>query len=29
MQDSFFLLGFKPVQHSGVSQKRNGTLMNK
>jgi len=24
-----FLLGFKPVQHSGVSQKRNGTLMNK
>ena len=23
------LLGFKPVQHSGVSQKRNGTLMNK
>nr|DAQ91580.1 MAG TPA: hypothetical protein [Caudoviricetes sp.] len=28
--DSLFsLLGFKPVQHSGVSQKRNGTLMNK
>lgn len=26
---SFLLLGFKPVQHSGVSQKRNGTLMNK
>ena len=26
---TFFLLGFKPVQHSGVSQKRNGTLMNK
>ena len=26
---SDFLLGFKPVQHSGVSQKRNGTLMNK
>ena len=26
---SLFLLGFKPVQHSGVSQKRNGTLMNK
>ena len=25
----YFLLGFKPVQHSGVSQKRNGTLMNK
>ena len=25
----FSLLGFKPVQHSGVSQKRNGTLMNK
>ena len=25
----FLLLGFKPVQHSGVSQKRNGTLMNK
>jgi hypothetical protein len=25
----FYLLGFKPVQHSGVSQKRNGTLMNK
>ena len=25
----FFLLGFKPVQHSGVSQNRNGTLMNK
>ena len=24
----FYLLGFKPVQHSGVSQKRNGTLMN-
>ena len=24
-----YLLGFKPVQHSGVSQKRNGTLMNK
>lgn len=23
------LLGFKHVQHSGVSQKRNGTLMNK
>ena len=29
-RNSFFLLiGFKPVQHSGVSQKRNGTLMNK
>ena len=27
--DYFLLLGFKPVQHSGVSQKRNGTLMNK
>ena len=26
---AFILLGFKPVQHSGVSQKRNGTLMNK
>ena len=25
----YYLLGFKPVQHSGVSQKRNGTLMNK
>ena len=24
---SFCLLGFKPVQHSGVSQKRNGTLI--
>ena len=27
--DCPYLLGFKPVQHSGVSQKRNGTLMNK
>ena len=27
--EGIFLLGFKPVQHSGVSQKRNGTLMNK
>ena len=27
--DWLLLLGFKPVQHSGVSQKRNGTLMNK
>ena len=26
---TILLLGFKPVQHSGVSQKRNGTLMNK
>ena len=23
-----FLLGFKPVQHSSVSQKRNGTVLN-
>lgn len=26
---SAFLLGFKPVHQSSVSQKRNGTLMNK
>ena len=29
VNSTILLLGFKPVQHSGVSQKRNGTLMNK
>ena len=28
VNSTILLLGFKPVQHSGVSQKRNGTLMN-
>ena len=27
VNSTILLLGFKPVQHSGVSQKRNGTLM--
>ena len=28
VNSTILLLGFKPVHHSGVSQKRNGTLMN-
>ena len=28
VNSTILLLGFKPVQLSGVSQKRNGTLMN-
>ena len=28
VNSTILLLGFKPFQHSSVSQKRNGTLMN-